>query len=413
MDRESLARLRAQPGYLPFVSAATLARVSDEMFSVGVVLLVLDRTGSAGLAGLTVAAITLPSLISGPLLGAWLDLTGRRRRLMVADQLLISTMLVALVLVAGHGPNWTIPLVVLMAGLTYPLSFGGFTSFIPAIVPEDLLPPANALETTSFNSALVVGPALAGTLSGAFGPATSLIVEAALALVALVLILRIPDLDRGGRPRDGRTLLGVAAAGIRQIVSVPQLRGITFAAAIGLGGLGLMTVAFPLFAVEHLGGQRSDAGFMWAAFAAGSTAGALALMRLQRRVPPERIVLSGYALFGTAMLTWPLAGSLPALLVLIAVAGLADGPALAAQFAVRQRVVPPELYGQVFTTAAGLKVGSFAMGAGLAGPVVTGLGSAEAMLLAAAAQVTAAVVGVTLMRMPARQLQPSQASSGG
>ena len=48
MDRDSLRRLRAQPGYLTFVSAATLARVSDEMFSVGVVLLVLDRTGSAG-----------------------------------------------------------------------------------------------------------------------------------------------------------------------------------------------------------------------------------------------------------------------------------------------------------------------------------------------------------------------------
>ena len=61
------------------------------MFSVGVVLLVLDRTGSAGLAGLAVAAITLPSLISGPLLGAWLDLTGRRRALMVLDQLLIAT----------------------------------------------------------------------------------------------------------------------------------------------------------------------------------------------------------------------------------------------------------------------------------------------------------------------------------
>ena len=76
MDRDSLRGLRAQPGYLKFLSAATLARVSDEMFSVGVVLLVLERTDSAGLAGATVAAITLPSLISGPLLGAWLDLTG-------------------------------------------------------------------------------------------------------------------------------------------------------------------------------------------------------------------------------------------------------------------------------------------------------------------------------------------------
>src|SRR3712207_6764072 len=161
------------------------------MFSVGVVRWVLARPGSAGLAGLAVAAITLPSLVSGPLLGAWLDLTGRRRSLMVADQLLIATMLIVLVAVAGHGPDWLIPLVVLTAGVTYPLSFGGFTSFIPALVPEDLLPPANALETTSVNGALVTGPALAGTLSAAFGPATSLIVEAGLALLALVLILRI------------------------------------------------------------------------------------------------------------------------------------------------------------------------------------------------------------------------------
>ena len=170
MDRDSLRRLRAQPGYTRFVSGATLARVSDEMFSVGVVLLVLDRTGSPSLAGATVAAITFPSLVSGPLLGAWLDLTGRRRTLMVIDQLVIASVLVALVLLIGHAPNWVLPLVVIPAGITYPLSFGGFTSMIPSLVPGELLLPANALETTSFNSALVIGPALAGTLSAVVAP---------------------------------------------------------------------------------------------------------------------------------------------------------------------------------------------------------------------------------------------------
>ncbi|HMJ95503.1 MAG TPA: MFS transporter [Thermoleophilaceae bacterium] len=408
MDRDSLRRLRAQPGYLKFLSAATLARVSDEMFGVGVVLLVLDRTDSPGLAGATVAAITLPSLISGPLLGAWLDLTGRRRTLMVIDQIVIAAVLVALVLLIGHAPTWLIPLVVVPAGITYPLSFGGFTSMIPTLVPGELLPPANAVETTSFNAALVVGPALAGTLSAVAGPATPLVVEAALALAALALIVRIPGLDSPPEP-DERTLLGIAADGLRQIVVVTQLRGVTGAAAFGMTGLGLLTVAFPLFAVEHLGVERSASGYMWAAFAVGSTLGALSLVRIQRRFPPERIVLGGYATFGLLMLSWPLAHSLPVFLVLVSVAALVDGPALAAQFAVRQQYVPPSLYGQVFTSAVGVKVGSFALGAALAGVVVTGLGSAEALVVAATLQITAAVVGVALMRLPGRPAQDAAA----
>jgi predicted MFS family arabinose efflux permease len=409
MDRDSLRGLRAQPGYVKFLSAATLARVSDEMFGVGVVLLVLHRTDSPSLAGATVAAVTLPSLVSGPLLGAWLDLTGRRRTLMVIDQIVIATVLVALVLLIGHAPTWLIPLVVVPAGITYPLSFGGFTSMIPTLVPGELLPPANAVETTSFNAALVVGPALAGTLSAVAGPETPLLVEAALALAALALIVRIPGLDSPPDRADERTLLGIAVDGLRQIVLVPQLRGVTAAAAFGMAGLGLLTVAFPLFAVDHLGVERSASGYMWAAFAVGSTLGALSLVRMQRRFPPERIVVGGYATFGLLMLTWPLAGSLPVFLALVALAALVDGPALASQFAVRQQHVPPSLYGQVFTSAVGLKVGSFALGAALAGVVVTGLGSAEALVVAATLQIVAAAVGVTLMSLPGRPAQDAAA----
>ena len=160
------------------MSAATLARVSDEMFSCRVACCSCSTAPAAGLAGATVAAITFPSLVSGPLLGAWLDLTGRRRSLMVFDQLVIASVLVALVALIGNAPNWVIPLVVIPAGITYPLSFGGLTSMIPALVPGELLPPANALETTSFNAALVVGPALAGTLSALIAPAAPLLVEA-------------------------------------------------------------------------------------------------------------------------------------------------------------------------------------------------------------------------------------------
>ena len=401
MDRESVRRLRAQPGYQAFVGAATLARVSDEMFSVGVVLLVLDRTDSPGLAGATVAAITLPSLLTAPLLGAWLDVSGSRRALMALDQVIIAAVLIALVFAIGNAPSWTVLGITAIAGLTYPLSFGGFTSLIPALVPEELLTPANALEASSFNMALVIGPALAGTLSALFGPASPLIVEAALSLVALVLFIRIPDVDRFRERRGPGDFAGAVLEGLRQVVSIPQLRGVTAAGAIGLIGFGLMTVAFPLFAVEHLDAPRSTAGYMWAAFAVGSTLGALGRVRMQRRFDPWRIVIVGLITFGALMMLWPLASSLPVMLVLIALAALADGPALAATFAVRQRVVPERLYGQVFTTASGLKVGSFSIGAAFAGLAVSELGSGGTILIAAGVQFLAAGVGLLVMRIPA------------
>jgi MFS family permease len=408
VDRLSIKQLRAQHGYGSLLSAATLARVSDEMFSVGVVLLVLDRTHDAALAGLVVAAITLPSLLTAPLLGAWLDLTGRRRSLMVIDQLVITAVLIALVAAVGNAPDWTLPLIVVAAGLTYPLSYGGFTSFIPVLVPDELLVPANAIEASSFNTALVIGPALAGTISAVLGPEWPLVVEAMLSLAALVLITRIPGLDRPGRGGDGRTLMGVVAAGLRQIAVVPELRSITAAGAIALSGLGLLTVAFPLFAVDHLGGARADAGYLWAAFALGSMVGALALVRIQRRVAAERIVLVAYFVFGLLMLLWPLAGSLPVMLALVAIAALADGPALAAQFSVRQQMAPPRLRAQVFTTAAGLKIGAFSLGAALAGPAIASFGSAQTLVLAAIVQIAAAGAGLALGR--SRQTAAAAAS---
>jgi len=399
MDSASLYNLRLQPGYPAFLSAATLARVADEMFSVGVVLLVLDRTGSAALAGATVAAVTLPSLVTGPLLGAWLDISGRRRALMVYDQLAISASLAAIVLLAGNAPNGLLPLAALVAGLTYPLSFGGMTSMIPVIVPKPLLTPANAIEASSFNFALIIGPALAGTLSAAFGSAAPLLVEIVLSLAALVLILAIPGLDRvaTGAAAD-RSVLAVARSGIALISRVPPLRGVTAAGVLGLAGLGLLTVAFPFFAVEHLGTERSAAGYLWAAFALGSMAGALVLVRLQRRLSPERIVVISLAVFGVLMLLWPVQETLLGMLVVVAVAGLADGPGLAATFATRQQHVPPELHGQVFTTASGLKVGAFALGSAAAGPVVLAAGSAGALLAAAIVQFVAVGAGLALMR---------------
>jgi MFS family permease len=115
-----------------------------------------------------------------------------------------------------------------------------------------------------------------------------------------------------------------------------------------------------------------------------------------------------FAIFGVGclMLLWPLAASLPAALVLIALAGVMDGPNLSATFGARQRWTPPELLGQIFTTAASLKVGMFSLGAALAGPVVVTLHARGALLVAAGVQFVAVIAGIALGGL--RRAEPSK-----
>ncbi|HEU4399988.1 MAG TPA: MFS transporter, partial [Actinomycetota bacterium] len=154
------------------------------------------------------------------------------------------------------------------------------------------------------------------------------------------------------------------------------------------------------------GAGQAGAGYLWAALEAGGMAGALAGARLLAGWPPQRVVLTGLALLGLVMTTWPLAPSFPVALLLVAIAGVVEGPAFAATFATRQRWSPADLRGQIFTTAASLKVGAFAVGAALAGPAVERVGVGGILVAAGAIHVLAALLGMAAGAGPASPTRP-------
>jgi MFS family permease len=119
------------------------------------------------------------------------------------------------------------------------------------------------------------------------------------------------------------------------------------------------------------------------------------------------VVLAGLALFGLAIAAWPLAPSFPVALALVGLAGLVEGPAFAATFATRQRWSPPPLRGQIFTTAASLKIGAFAVGAALAGPTLDRAGVGGTLLAVAAVQVLAVALGLATGARGTRQQPPA------
>jgi hypothetical protein len=105
------------------------------------------------------------------------------------------------------------------------------------------------------------------------------------------------------------------------------------------------------------------------------------------------VVLAGLGLFGLVVVAWPLAPAFAGALVLVALAGMVEGPAFAATFATRQRWSPPPLRGQIFTTAASVKLGAFAVGSAVAGPVLELADVGGTLVAVGAVQLLAVVLG--------------------
>ena len=149
--------LRDQPGFVALFAGATLSRLATEMNSVTVVLFVLSITHSARLAGLTVAAATFPTIVTGPLIGAWLDRTRHRRIAFLSSPVVLCAVMVAYLLTAHHVSGWVFIVLAFVAGLPSPIRTGGFSGLIPTVVPAPVLPRAYGMEAASYNIAGIAG----------------------------------------------------------------------------------------------------------------------------------------------------------------------------------------------------------------------------------------------------------------
>jgi MFS family permease len=379
-------------GLVSLFSASTTARLANESARVAMVLLVLARTGSPALAGAVVAATTLPALITGPLLGAWLDRTPHRRTAFAGNQLLLLLSLTSLLFATGHVSFIVVVLLGLVAGLTTPVLTGGFTGLIAPLVPAPLLRRAYGAEAASFNVAGVVGPALAGIVTAGFGAAWAVGATCVLSLLALAAIVRVP-MPAPVVDADAPGLLRTVAIGLRHLAITPPLRAVTVTTTLSMGGLGALPVAFPLLAVD-LGVHASAAGYLFSTFAVGALVGSVTVASRSLRTGPMRMAFLGVAGLAVAFSAVALAPTLPLALAGIFIAGALEGPVLASTLTVRELHSPDWMRTQVVTTAASLKFGAYAAGSAVAGWLVGAHGPRAGLLMVAAFQVVGILLGL-------------------
>jgi predicted MFS family arabinose efflux permease len=384
-----ISKLLRKPGFARYFATVAATRATGTMFNVAGVLLILERTHDLTLAGIVVAAAALPGAVTGPFLGGWLDVSTSRRRLLVLDRVVTALALTAVLLLAGHAPDWLLVLAALLFGATSPLSSGAFSAVLPEVAGPELLEVANAFEGASINVAFIVGPALAGLIAAISGAATAIEVQVATGLALAVLIAGDPTFEL--RPPNSSAspsrLRQAVAQGFSAIWHIKPLRWNMVIDVFYVLAWSTLNVGFPAYALA-LGAGAHTSGYMWAAVAAGSMVGGFALRARPARLAP-RFLIGGYFLvMAASAAVWPLAGSAAVALTMIFLTGVLDGPGLVGLISIRQRLAPAHLRAQIFSTASSLHSAVIAAGSAGAGLFLAAFGT-NALLL-----VWAALIGI-------------------
>lgn len=391
----------APSGFRRYLAGAVLVRLVDEGSRVALVLLALDRTASAAVGGLLVAALLIPHVVAAPLVG-WLTDRARQPRLVLATAAFgFAGALAATAVLLGRVPLVLVLLVLVGGGCCGPAVQGGLTSQLSGLVRPGTLPRAFGADSLTYNVAGIAGPAVAGTLAGLWSPVSASLTLAAGAAAGAVLLALVPFAPRPVPTAEGGQAPSGMTAGVRAIAREPALRTVTLASSLGQLGPGALAVAAAVLAESR--GQPAATGWLLSAVAAGGLVGSL--LWTWRPATPARaartVMLSMLGVGLPLALSALTAGSVLLTAVLFALSGLALGPFTGALFTARQAHAPEAARAQVFTVSAGLKTSTAAAGAAIGGGLAH-LPVGSQLLLIGASPVLAGLLGAVALRRLAR-----------
>jgi len=338
-----------------------------------------------------------PQLLLLPWSGYAADRLDRRKLLMATQVAMgVLALVLGLLVITGRVRLWHVDVLAFLSGCVNAIDAPARQTFVCDLVEDEDLPNAVALNSTSFNLAQMVGPAVAGAVIAAVGSGWAFLINAVsfVAVLASLAFLRVGELHQNIRAGAAQ---GNLVEGLRYVRSRADLLAI-FGMLFLIGTFGLN---FPIFistmSVRAFQGGASQYGMLTSVMAFGTLAGALLAAgreKPQFRILPiaTAIVGIGFALAAIAPNTWLFGASL----VVIGVSTLTFTNATSS---LMQLSTPPVMRGRVMALRLAIGVGATPIGAPIVGWVADAFGPRWALSVGAAAGLAAAAVALlNLMR---------------
>ena len=336
------------------------------MQSVALGWLVLEITNSPFAVGLNQALRSLGVLVFALYAGVVVDRVDKRR-LIVWTQVLqmLEALALALLVWTRTIAPWHVMVLAVGFGIVNAFDIPARQAFLVDLVGRDDLMSAIALNSSMFNAARIVGPAVAGVLIGAAGVAMCFFLNGVsyIAVIASLLAMRLPPFA----PRPATAAWEGFRAGVRFIRSDARVLALVVLVAVfSVFGFPFL-VLMPVVARDVLHTNARGYGVLMAAVGVGAMLGALALATRGRRVRQGPALLEGGAAFGVLLVLFATARTFATALLLLALAGCAMIVTTALANTMLQTIVPDELRGRVMAFYAFVFVGMAPLGAFQAG----------------------------------------------
>jgi MFS family permease len=295
---------RRNRGFALLWSAGLISWLGNWVLIVALPIYVYERTGSALATGTMFVVQALPALLLGSVAGVFVD-RWDRKRVMVLSDLLRGLFLLPLLLVPSTDAIWIVYVVGFLGECVARFAEPAFNAALPVVVGEERLVEANSLWQLGANGARLVGPPLGGALVALFGLEAAVLLDSASFFVsgALVAALALP---RGAaRPAPAgpaepthreaalgqlRAVFSDWLAGLRLVRRSPLVSALFLVIAVNMVAEGVLSIAYPVWVYELLGGGAREVGWLLSAQALGSIAGALLVGRFAGLLPPGRLM---------------------------------------------------------------------------------------------------------------------------
>ncbi|MCV3213476.1 MFS transporter [Plectonema radiosum NIES-515] len=399
--------------YRLFFIGQGISLIGSWMTQLATIWLVYHLTNSPVMLGIVGFTSQIPSFFLAPFGGVFVDRFSRHRTL-IGTQILamIQSLTLAVLALTGVIQVWHIIALSLLQGFINAVDAPARQAFVPELIEKrDDLANAIAINSTMFNGARLIGPAIGGLLIAQVGAAYCFLIDG-LSYIAVIIALLAMNIKSNKRQVSNANPLKQIKDGFNYAFGFPPIRAILILSAL-VSFMGMQyTIIVPIFAEKILQGGAQTLGFLMAASGVGALFGGIYLATRQTVVGLGKLIAFGPTILGCGLIAFSLSRFLPLSLFSLLFVGLGTILQIAAGNTVLQTIVDDDKRGRVMSLYTMSFLGTIPFGNLLAGFLANHIGATNTLIIDGIACILGSIFFVRQLPALRRSIRPIYEQKG-